>query len=277
MNVEKKSVTALKYLSVLIALVIVLVPLYLVLVASLKDGKEFSTSFKMALPSNLFNFENYITVFEKGKLGTGFLNTAIVMIVSLAGNVLLGTMAAYAIGRFQFKCKAVIVAAYTAAAVIPAVTTQVATFSIISNLGLVNTHWSVIVLYLGTDLIQLNIYLQFIRGIPYQLDEAAIVEGASLFRVFRSVIFPLITPGIITVVIIKAIAIYNDIYLPYLYMPAQRLSVVSTTLMRFKSGVAAEWNVLSAAAVLVMIPMIIVYLFLQKYIFSGITGGAVKE
>ena len=90
-------------------------------------------------------------------------------------------------------------------------------------------------------------------------------------------IFPLLTPGIITVVIIKAITIYNDIYLPYLYMPAQRLSVVSTTLMRFKSGVAAQWNVLSAAAVLVMIPMIIVYLLLQKYIFSGITGGAVKE
>ena len=277
MNVERKYVTALKYLSVLAALIVILVPLYLVLVASLKGSEEFSTSFKMALPENLLNFENYATVFEKGKLATGFLNTGIIMIVSIAGNVLLGTMAAYALGRFQFKCKSLIVAAYTAAAVIPTVTTPVATFTIISGLGLVNTRWSVILLYLGTDLIQLNIYLQFIRSIPYQLDEAAIVEGASLVRVFRSVIFPLLTPGIITVVIIKAIAIYNDIYLPYLYMPAQKLSVISTTLMRFKSGVAAEWNVLSAAAVLVMIPMIIIYLFLQKYIFSGITGGAVKE
>lgn len=277
MNVEKKYVTVLKYVSVAIALIVILVPLYLVLVASLKGSEEFATSFKMALPENLFNFENYATVFEKGKLATGFLNTAIIMIVSIIGNVLLGTMAAYALGRFKFRGKTLIVAAYTAAAVIPTITTQVATFTIIANIGLVNTRWSVILLYLGTDLIQLNIYLQFIRSIPYQLDEAAIVEGASLFRVFRSVIFPLLTPGIITVVIIKAITIYNDIYFPYLYMPAQRLSVVSTTLMRFKSGVAAEWNVLSAAAVLVMIPMIIVYLLLQKYIFSGITGGAVKE
>ena len=277
MNVEKKYVTVLKYLSVAIALIIVLVPLYLVLAASLKGGEEFATSFKMALPENLFNFENYVTVFEKGRLATGFMNTAVIMIVAIIGNVLLGTMAAYALGRFQFKGKALIVAAYTVAAVLPTITTQVATFTIIANLGLVNTRWSVILLYLGTDLIQLNIYLQFVRSIPYQLDEAAIVEGASLFRVFRSVIFPLLTPGIITVVIIKAITIYNDIYLPYLYMPAQRLSVVSTTLMRFKSGVAAQWNVLSAAAVLVMIPMIIVYLLLQKYIFSGITGGAVKE
>ncbi len=277
MNVEKKYVTVLKYLSVAIVLIIVLVPLYLVLAASLKGGEEFATSFKMALPENLFNFENYVTVFEKGRLATGFMNTAVIMIVAIIGNVLLGTMAAYALGRFQFKGKALIVAAYTVAAVLPTITTQVATFTIIANLGLVNTRWSVILLYLGTDLIQLNIYLQFVRSIPYQLDEAAIVEGASLFRVFRSVIFPLLTPGIITVVIIKAITIYNDIYLPYLYMPAQRLSVVSTTLMRFKSGVAAQWNVLSAAAVLVMIPMIIVYLLLQKYIFSGITGGAVKE
>ena len=118
MNVEKKYVTVLKYLSVAIVLIIVLVPLYLVLAASLKGGEEFATSFKMALPENLFNFENYVTVFEKGRLATGFMNTAVIMIVAIIGNVLLGTMAAYALGRFQFKGKALIVAAYTVAAVL---------------------------------------------------------------------------------------------------------------------------------------------------------------
>ena len=219
MNVEKKYVTVLKYLSVAIVLIIVLVPLYLVLAASLKGGEEFATSFKMALPENLFNFENYVTVFEKGRLATGFMNTAVIMIVAIIGNVfLLGTMAAYALGRFQFKGKALIVAAYTVAAVLPTITTQVATFTIIANLGLVNTRWSVILLYLGTDLIQLNIYLQFVRSIPYQLDEAAIVEGASLFRVFRSVDFPAVNPRHYHCCgLLKAITSYNDIYLPYLY------------------------------------------------------------
>ena len=90
MNVEKKYVTVLKYLSVAIVLIIVLVPLYLVLAASLKGGEEFATSFKMALPENLFNFENYVTVFEKGRLATGFMNTAVIMIVAIIGNVCWG-------------------------------------------------------------------------------------------------------------------------------------------------------------------------------------------
>lgn len=274
---RKIIVTVLKYASILLALIMVLVPLYLVLVASFKDMEEFTSTSKLALPESFLNFDNFITVFERGRLGTGFMNTAIIMVVSLILNILLGTAAAYALARFDFKFKSVILGAYTVASIIPSVTTQVATFTIIANLGLMNTRMSVILLYIGTDLIQLNIYLQFIRNIPYTLDEAAIVDGASLFRVFRTIIFPLMKPAITTAAIIKAIAIYNDIYLPYLYMPAQRLAVISTTLMKFKSGVAAEWNVLSAAAVLVMIPMIILYLLMQKYIFSGITGGAVKE
>lgn len=274
---RKRIVSVLKYVSILLALIIVLVPLYLVLVASFKGSEEFIRSSKLAFPESFLNFENFKVVFDKGKLGIGFMNTAIILVVSLIGNILLGTMAAYALGRFDFKFKPVILGAYTVASIIPTVTTQVATFTVISRLGLMNTRFSVILLYLGTDLIQLNIYLQFIRNIPDTLDEAAIVDGASLFRVFRTVIFPLLKPAITTAAIIKAIAIYNDIYLPYLYMPAQRLAVVSTTLMKFKNGVTADWNVLSAAAVLVMIPMIIIYLLMQKYIFSGITGGAVKE
>lgn len=274
---QKRIVTVLKYIRILLALILILVPLYLVLVASFKGSEEFISSSKLAFPENFLNFENFKVVFDKGKLGIGFMNTAIILVVSLIGNILLGTMAAYALGRFDFKFKPVILGAYTVASIIPTVTTQVATFTVISRLGLMNTRFSVILLYLGTDLIQLNIYLQFIRNIPDTLDEAAIVDGASLFRVFRTVIFPLLKPAITTAAIIKAIAIYNDIYLPYLYMPAQRLAVVSTTLMKFKNGVTADWNVLSAAAVLVMIPMIIIYLLMQKYIFSGITGGAVKE
>ncbi len=105
----------------------------------------------------------------------------------------------------------------------PAVTAQVATFQIIKGLGLFNTRWSAIALFIGTDIVSIYIFIQFMRGIPRSLDEAAIMEGASHFRVYRSIILPLLVPAIVTVVIIKGVAIYNEFYIPFLYMPSPDL------------------------------------------------------
>lgn len=274
----KKSlvIEVIKYLTLTLGALMVIVPLYIVISAAFKTKLEFASSFPLSIPNNMFNFDNFLEVFEKGKIGLGFLNTAYILVFSLVGNVMLGTMSAYAIGRFEFKLKKVIMGAYALSVIIPTITTQVATFSVIKNLHLMNTRFSVILIYLGTDIIQLFIYLQFINNIPYELDECAIIEGASLFKIYRSIILPLLMPATVTVVIMKTIAIYNDIYLPYLYMPDQRLSTISTSLMRFNGSISVDWNVLSSAAVIVMLPLVILYLFLQKYIFAGITQGAVK-
>jgi multiple sugar transport system permease protein len=133
-----------------------------------------------------------------------------------------------------------------------------------------------VVLGLGVDFIQLNIYLQFLKNIPYELDESAIMDGASLFKIYRSIIVPLMTPAIVTTVILKVVGIYNDIYSPYLYMPSSKLLVISTVLMKFSTGISNDWTVLCAAALVISAPTVILYLILQKYIFAGVVNGAVK-
>ncbi|GJM69019.1 hypothetical protein HMSSN036_12350 [Paenibacillus macerans] len=126
-------------------------------------------------------------------------------------------------------------------------------------------------------MIQIILYLQFIRNIPVDLDESAMAEGASLFRIYRSIIFPLLTPATATLIILKTISIYNDMYTPYLYMPKQSLGVVTTVLMRFQGVNVADWNLICAAILLILLPTVVLYFFLQKYIFEGVTSGAVNE
>jgi raffinose/stachyose/melibiose transport system permease protein len=272
---ESFSFMIFKYVTLAMALFVVFFPLYSVFIGAFKTQIEYYQS-GLRLPANLFNFDNFSKVIDIGKLGLGFKNIFIILIIAVAGNIMFGTMVAYAIGRFDFKLKKPIMGMYLIAQVIPMVTTQVATFTVIKSLHLYNTMGGPIILYLGADVLQIVIYLQFVNSIPKDLDESAMIEGASLFRIYRSIIFPLLGPATATLVILKTIAIYNDFYTPYLYMPSQKLKVVSTAIYSFVGPNAAQLNVISAGILIIFIPTLLLFLFLQRYIFAGVTNGAVK-
>jgi raffinose/stachyose/melibiose transport system permease protein len=190
--------------------------------------------------------------------------------------VLIGSMAAYAIDRFWFRLRRLVIALFLLAALVPGVTTQVATFQVVNSFGLFNSRLAPIALYTGTDIVSIIIFIQFVRAIPVSLDEAARLDGASSWRIYRSIILPLLKPAIATVVIIKGIAIYNEFYIPFLYMPSQDLGVISTSLFRFKGPFGAQWEVISAGVILVIIPTLVVFLALQRFIYNGFTAGATK-
>jgi len=266
---------AFKYATLLVASFVVLFPIYSVVIGAFKTQKEYYES-GLALPQNFLNFDNFVRVYEVGKLGLGFQNILIILAVVIAGNVLLGTMVAYALGRFEFPLRKPILGMYLLAQVVPLVTTQVATFSLVKELGLFNTIYAPMLLYMGADVLQIVIYLQFIKNIPRDLDEAAMIEGASLFRIYRSIIFPLLAPATATLVILKTISVYNDFYIPLLYMPSQKLKVVSTAIYAFVGPNAAQLNVISAGILLIFLPTVVLFLMLQKYIFAGVVSGAVK-
>ena len=276
LSVKDLIITILKYASLVLASLVALIPILVVFFASFKDSKEFKTTDALTLPQNFLNFDNYITAFTKGKMVTGFVNTLIIMGISLLGIILIGTMLAYVLHRFNFKFKKVILGMFLLATLIPSVTTQVATFQVVSALGIYNTRIAPIVLYLGTDIISIYIFLQFMDNISVSMDEAAMMEGASYFTIYRKVILPLLKPAIATVVIIRGVGIYNDFYTPFLYMPNTKLNVLSTALFKFKGPYAAQWEVICACIMIVVIPTFIAFLFLQKYIYNGFTSGSVK-
>ncbi|WP_028986175.1 carbohydrate ABC transporter permease [Thermicanus aegyptius] len=276
MNFKQVILSTLKYLSLLLGVVFALLPLVVVFFSSLKTGEEMANTSPLDPPGNWFNFRNYLRAFLEGNMLTGFLNTAFILAVSIAGATLMGAMIAYVLHRFNFRGKTLLTGAFLLAALIPGVTTQVATFQIINALGLFNTHWAAILLYMGTDIISVYIFLQFLENIPVSLDEAAMLDGASYITIFRKIIFPLLKPAIVTVLIVKGVAIYNDFYTPFLYMPKTELQTISTALFKFKGPYGSQWEVISAGIMIAIIPTLIAFLSLQKYIYNGFTQGSVK-
>lgn len=129
---------------------------------------------------------------------------------------------------------------------------------------------------MGTDIVSIYIFLQFVRSIPISLDESARLDGANAFTVYRRIILPLLKPATATVVIVKGIAVYNDFYIPFLYMPSQNLGVISTSLFRFRGPYAAHWEIISAGAILVILPTLVVFLCLQRFIYNGFMRGSTR-
>ncbi|MEV0091221.1 carbohydrate ABC transporter permease [Streptomyces sp. NPDC050738] len=272
-----RTASTLRYASLVAASLVVLLPLAAVFLTSLKSAQEMADSDgALTLPHDWLNFGNYVTAFEDGRMLSAFGNTAFILLFSITGTVLIGSMTAYAIDRFTFRFKKLVVALFLIATLVPGVTTQVATFQIVNSFGMFDTRWAPIALYMGTDIVSIYIFLQFIRGIPISLDESARLDGANAFTIYRKIIFPLLKPAIATVVIIKGITVYNDFYIPFLYMPSDDLGTISTSLFRFKGPFGAHWEIISAGAVLVILPTLAVFLFLQRYIYNGFTRGATK-
>lgn len=265
------------YISLILYSLIVIIPLLVIFLGSLKTNEEFSNTGVLELPGNWLNADNYIKAFIDGKMLLGFTNTAIILAFSIAATIFTGTMTAYIINRFQFKGNKLISGAFLVASLVPSITMQMSIFQIISKLGIFNTRLSTILLFAGTDIISIFIFIQFLDNISYSLDESAIMDGASYYGVFFKILLPLLRPAIVTVIIIKGVGFYNDFYTPFLYMPMPELAVISTALFRFKGPYGSQWEVICAGVIVTIIPVLVIFLLLQKQIYNGLTQGSVKE
>ena len=273
-RVRSMSATSAKYLSLILGALFTLLPLSVVLFASFKTKQEYGTTGPLTPPSNWLNFDNFATAFTSGKMLEGFINTTIVLVLSLIGTIILGTMAAYAIDRFPFRGKKLVMGLFLIATLIPSVTSQVATFQLVNAIGLYDTKTALVLLFMGTDIIAIYLFIQFMQSIPISLDEAAMIDGANRWTIYWRVILPLLKPAIATVVIIKGIAIYNEFYAPFLYLPSE--GMISTSLFRFKGPFGAQWEVIAAGTILVIVPTLVAFVLLQRWIYRGLMAGAVK-
>nr|WP_321303157.1 carbohydrate ABC transporter permease [uncultured Trichococcus sp.] len=261
-----------KYTILLLGAVTAILPILVVLIGSFKSNEEFLTTGVLALPQQL-DFSNYVTAFVNGQMLTGFKNTLFIFVVSMLGKLTLGSMFAFAMNRFDFRFKKLILTLFMTAMLIPGITSQVATFQIIEGMGLFNTIWSVIVLNLGTDVISIYIFMQYLDEIPVSLDESAFLDGANLFQIFWRIILPNLKAPIVTMLIISGVGVYNDFYNPFLYMPARELKVISTALFAFKGPYGTNWPVILAGVMIVIVPILVLFISLQKYIYNGVAGS----
>lgn len=266
------------YFTLLLGMFFSLLPLVTVLFASLKTEKEYNLTSALAAPQHWLNFQNFAVVWTRARIPLAFKNTLIILIFTLLGSIISGMMIAYVLSRFSFKLNVFLKGVFLFANLIPGVTMQVGTYNIMVSLNLVNSIPGIILLYTGTDIIAIYIFLQFFESIPTSLDESAILDGASYFKIFFRVLFPLLKPAIATVIILKGVSVYKEYYMANLYLQSKTKYVtMSTTLYTFTGEYGNQYNLICAGVILSIIPILLAFIFLQKYIYSGLTQGAVKE
>jgi multiple sugar transport system permease protein len=263
----------LKYTMLVAMVIVVIIPIWPIVLGSLKTVDDFRSSNAFALPK-VWMWKNYADAFVDGGMAVGFLNTLLVLVASLLITIFSGSMTAYVLSRFNFKGKAIIKSAFLLVSLIPSITTQVITYRIVNAMGLIDNLLAPILMFGATDILSVYIFLQFMENISVSLDESARLDGANSYQIFFKIILPLLRPAIATVLIIKFVGVYNEFYIPFIYAP--NVHLVSTALYSFTSAFGTRWEVICAGQMIIIMPMFIIFLIAQKSIYSGLAAGSVK-
>ncbi|MDQ0246530.1 raffinose/stachyose/melibiose transport system permease protein [Bacillus fengqiuensis] len=264
----------LEILAILLGLVF-LVPFYYVLSNSLKPFSEILTN-TSALPSAL-QFQNYVNAFQQMNYLKVFTNSLIITVVSNIVLVVFCSMAAYMLVRTKKKISGIIFMIFVSAMVIPFQSIMIPLVKVAGNLGLLNSIWGLVFMYLGFGSgMTIFLYHGFIKGIPVELEEAAIIDGCSPLGVFWRIVFPLLKPITVTIMILNSLWIWNDFLLPLLVLQDPELRTIPLATFFFFGQYTKQWDLALAALVISIIPLLIFFFAMQKHIIKGITSGSIK-
>ena len=268
--------TVFKYLSIILASVVALLPICVCVLTAFKTTEEYNTTSVLDLPASFAYFDNFVIAVQQANMFRGFLNTGIVLVVVLLVSIFTGSMLAYVLNRFKFRGSGVINTLFMFASLIPGIATQVTVYQIMYNLGLINHLYGYMIVLMGTDIISIYIFLQFFENLPISLDESAIMDGCTYFGVFFKILFPLLKPAIVTSLVLKGVGVYNEYYMSNLYLQDKALKTISTALYTFTGPYGNQYNYICAGVLITIIPIFILFLIFQEQVYSGMASGAVK-
>lgn len=276
MKISDLIFSIIKYASLILASIVALVPVCVCILTAFKTNDEYKASSVLDLPKSFTYIENFKIAFEKANMLRCFANTALVLIVVLTVSVFIGSMLAYVLNRFKFPGRGLIENLFTFAALLPGIAMQVTVYQIMCTLGFINHLYGYMVVLMGTDIISIYIFLQFFENLPVSLDESGILDGCSYFGVFFKILFPLLKPAIVTSLVLKGVGVYNEYYASNLYLQTAELKTISTALYTFTGPYGNQYNYICAGVLITIIPILILFLFFQKQVYSGMAAGAVK-
>lgn len=253
----------------------VLYPIFLMLLSSFKSSREILRD-PFALPQR-FNFENYVTAWTEGNFSTYFGNSVFVTACALVLVLTLGSLAAYPLGRYAFRGKSWLMAYFLAGLMLPVRLGILPLFFLMRSLGLLNTPWSLILIYAASGLpFTIFVLANFFETLPKELEEAARLDGASEVRIFAQVMLPLVRPALATVAIFNFIPWWNDFFFPLIFIRAERYKTLPLGLFSFFGEHQNDWALLFAGLTITALPLLILYLFASRQIIKGLTSGALK-
>lgn len=244
--------------------------------ASLKTNTEIFSS--LGLIPDAPQWENYARAWTEANIGRYFWNTLIITVATVAIVVATTSMLGYALGRYSFPGKKVVLGAFLATIFVPEGYTIIPIFELVSRLGLDNSLLGIILAEAGgAHVIIILLFAGYFRQLPRELEEAAIIDGAGFVRTFWHVMLPLAKPVIATAIILTLIRTWNSFFIPLVLTLARpELRTLAVGVYSFQGEFFTDWPGMAAASAISVIPVIIVFLFLQRYFVEGI-AGAVKR
>ena len=264
------------YLCVFAIVVFCLLPFYWLVNISLKTGPQLSSADIWPPDPSL---DNYRSIFQNDSFTRALLNSAIVSLTTTVIGVMVGAIAAYALARLKMRGKGILLAVVLSITTFPQIAIAAPLFRLWSDIGLYNTILGLVIPYL-TFALPLSIYIlvTFFRGIPRDLEEAALVDGATNFQAFLKVVVPLAAPGLATTAILTFISAWNEFLLATTLTSSVNARTVPVAISQFTGSSEFEvpLGTQSAASVVISIPLIVLVLLFQKRIVAGLTSGAVK-
>lgn len=268
------------YLLLAVMFLLTAFPLVYALFGSFKSTLEFLTGGASLLPQKGWRFQNYADAWRTAKFGTYTVNSLLFSIFSVAGTVLTTTMTGYALARSNFKIKKLLIGSFGITLFITGAITLFPIFQLCKLLGLTNNLWGMVIVQIAENQAVFCILVaNYVNGITVEIDEAAKIDGCSFFRTYWNIIFPIITPIIATVSILAFRAAWNNYMMPLVFTlskPALRTLTVGVVALKDQGDGISAWNLMIAGTVISLMPMIVVYLFLNRYFIAGITEGSVK-
>jgi raffinose/stachyose/melibiose transport system permease protein len=269
-----KKTLMLEIIAIIIA-IIFLIPFYFVLVNSVKSFAEILID-AAAWPKE-FLFSNYVKVWNIIDFPRAFWNSLIITVASNIGIVVITSMAAWKMVRTPGRFSKILFIFFVSAMVIPFQTVMIPLMKLGGTLGIVNSIPGLILMYFGFGVpLSLFLFHGFIKTVPFEIEEAARIDGCSQFGVFWRIVFPLLKPITVTVVILNTLWIWNDYLLPLLVLQDPNLRTIPLAASSFFAQYTKQWDMGLAALMLGIMPIIVFFLFLQKHIIKGIASGSIK-
>jgi len=262
-----------KYLAVTIISILSLIPFYiLILLATSTSSRDYTNNFIPKL-----YFKNFVLAWNYSKLGTSILNSLIITVGAVILIILVSSSAGYAIARNKNRMNNTIYNILLVCMMIPGIINTVPLYVLLRKIGGINSYWGMILVCACNSLpFAVFLYSNFIKSMPNDVEEAAVIDGCTKFSAFWRVTFPLLKPVTSSIIIINGLGIWNNYAQAVFFLQSQSKRTIPLAISMFFQQYGAKWNIMAAASLMGLMPAVITFLVFQKYFIKGITAGSVK-
>jgi raffinose/stachyose/melibiose transport system permease protein len=264
------------WITLLAIAIIWVTPVFFILLTALKSKPDLINTGAFGLPTEIA-WENFTKAWERGDLATTIRNSVIISFIKVPLGIFISALAAFALTRLKVPLGKVFLAVIVMGAMIPVQVALAPLFRLVLNLGLINQYAGILLPYIAFGVpFQVFLLTAYFKAIPRELDEAARMDGASAWGIFRRVIIPLSLPALAALFVLDFVATWNEFGMALVILQRQDMWTVPLSLQNFKGQFGNNYVEMNAAIFMSIIPVMVVYLLLQRYFVAGLTSGAVK-